>query len=326
MKLAMIGLGRMGGNMTERLLKEGHAVVAYDRDAASVAGAEKLGAIGARSVEEVVRKLDPPRVVWLMIPVGNPVEETIKALRPLLSPGDIIVDGGNSRFSDSVRRARELAVDGIGFLDSGTSGGVWGLKDGYCLMIGGEAEHFRKVEPVFKSLAPPEGYALVGRAGAGHYTKMIHNAIEYAMLQAYGEGFAMLEASDFDLDLRRTATLWTRGAVVRSWLLDLLAQALRDDPELASVEGYVDDSGMGRWTMQEAVELAVPVPALADALFARFSSRQQDSFSAKVIAALRAQFGGHAVKGATRREPSCRKTVARSGRSSASSPVPRTPR
>jgi len=231
-----------------------------------------------------------------MIPVGPPVEETISALRPLLARGDIVVDGGNSRFIDSVRRAGELAADGIGFLDAGTSGGVWGLKEGYCLMIGGEAEHFRKVEPVFKTLAPPEGYAHVGRAGAGHYTKMIHNAIEYAMLQAYGEGFAMLEASDFDLDLRRVAALWTHGAVVRSWLLDLLARALEDDPELAAIEGYVEDSGMGRWTVHEAVEMAVPVPALADALFARFASRQPDSFSAKVIAALRKQFGGHAVR------------------------------
>jgi 6-phosphogluconate dehydrogenase len=298
MKLAMIGLGRMGGSMTERLLKAGHAVVAYAPDAAAVAEAEKRGAIGAHSVEEVVRKLEPPRVVWLMIPVGPPVEETINALRPLLARGDIIVDGGNSRFTDSVRRAGELAAAGIGFVDAGTSGGVWGLKDGYCLMIGGDAEHIQKVEPVFKTLAPPEGYAHVGRAGAGHYTKMIHNAIEYAMLQAYGEGFAMLEASDFDLDLPRIAALWTHGAVVRSWLLDLLALALKDDPELASIEGYVEDSGMGRWTVHEAVELAVPVPALADALFARFASRQQDSFSAKVIAALRNHFGGHAVRAA----------------------------
>lgn len=296
MKLAMIGLGRMGGSMTERLVNDGHEVVAYAPDAAAVAAAEKRGAIGAHSVAEVVRKLDPPRVVWLMIPVGPPVEETINALRPLLARGDIVVDGGNSRFTDSVRRAGELAADGIGFLDAGTSGGVWGLKEGYCLMIGGEADHFRKVEPVFKTLAPPEGYAHVGCAGAGHYTKMIHNAIEYAMLQVYGEGFAMLEASDFDLDLRRVAALWTHGAVVRSWLLDLLARALKDDPELAAIEGYVEDSGMGRWTVHEAVEMAIPVPALADALFARFASRQTDSFSAKVIAALRKQFGGHAVK------------------------------
>jgi len=296
MKLAMIGLGRMGGSMTERLVNDGHEVVAYAPDAAAVAAAEKRGAIGAHSVAEVVRKLDPPRVVWLMIPVGPPVEETINALRPLLARGDIVVDGGNSRFTDSMRRAGELAADGIGFLDAGTSGGVWGLKEGYCLMIGGEADHFRKVEPVFRTLAPPEGYAHVGRAGAGHYTKMIHNAIEYAMLQAYGEGFAMLEASDFDLDLRRVAALWTHGAVVRSWLLDLLARALKDDPELAAIEGYVEDSGMGRWTVHEAVEKAVPVPALADALFARFASRQPDSFSAKVIAALRKQFGGHAVR------------------------------
>jgi len=296
MKLAMVGLGRMGGNMAERLLRGGHQVVANARSADSVKEAEAHGAIGARSLEEVAQKLEPPRVIWLMIPVGKPVEETIKVLRPLLSRGDIIVDGGNSRFSDSVRRAEELKAAGIGFLDSGTSGGVWGLKEGYCLMIGGEEEHFRKVEPVFKTLAPPKGYAHVGRAGAGHYTKMIHNAIEYAMLQAYGEGFEMLQASGFDLDLRRIAELWTQGAVVRSWLLDLLVLALKEDPKLSSIRGYVEDSGMGRWTVLEAVERGVPVPALADSLFARFASRQEESFSAKVIAALRNQFGGHAVR------------------------------
>jgi len=297
MKLAMVGLGRMGGNMVERLLRGGHEVVAYARSADSIKEAESHGAIGARTLEEVVAKLDPPRVVWLMIPVGKPVEETIKALRPLLGKGDIIVDGGNSRFSDSERRAEELKAAGIGFLDSGTSGGVWGLKEGYCLMVGGEAKDFRTLEPVFATLAPPDGYAHVGRAGSGHYTKMIHNAIEYAMLQSYGEGFEMLQASGFDLDLSRIAELWTHGAVVRSWLLDLLVRALKEDPKLASIRGYVDDSGMGRWTVLEAVERAVPVPAFADSLFARFSSRQQESFSSKVIAALRNQFGGHAVKG-----------------------------
>jgi 6-phosphogluconate dehydrogenase len=231
-----------------------------------------------------------------MIPVGPPVEETIRELRPRLAAGDVIVDGGNSRFSDSERRARELAADGIGFLDSGTSGGVWGLREGYCLMIGGEARHFARVEPVFRTLAPPEGYAHVGPAGAGHYVKMVHNAIEYAMLQSYGEGFELLQVSEYGLDLRRIAELWTRGAVVRSWLLDLLVLALREDPKLASIKGYVDDSGMGRWTIHEAVDRGVPVPAMADSLFARFASRQTESFSAKVIAALRNQFGGHAVK------------------------------
>lgn len=302
MKLAMVGLGRMGGNMVERLLRGGHEVVAYARSADSIREAESHGAIGARTLEELVAKLETPRIVWLMIPVGKPVEETIGALRPLLERGDIIVDGGNSRFSDSARRAEELQGAGIGFLDSGTSGGVWGLKEGYCLMIGGEAADFRKLEPIFATLAPPEGYAHVGRAGAGHYTKMIHNAIEYAMLQSYGEGFEMLQASGFDLDLSRIAELWTHGAVVRSWLLDLLVLALKEDPKLASIRGYVDDSGMGRWTVLEAVDRAVPVPAFADSLFARFASRQEESFSAKVIAALRNQFGGHAVRAVATRE------------------------
>jgi len=296
MKLGMIGLGRMGGNMTERLVAGGHQVVAHARSAESVAEAQRKGAIGAHSLEEVVRKLDAPRVVWLMIPVGKPVEETIQTLRPMLSGGDVIVDGGNSRFSDSARRARDLSEAGLGFLDAGTSGGVWGLKEGYCLMVGGEEKFFRVVEPAFATLAPKEGYAHVGPSGAGHYAKMIHNAIEYAMLQAYGEGFEMLNVSGFDLDLSRIAELWTHGAVVRSWLLDLLVLALKEDPKLASIKGYVEDSGMGRWTLQEAIERAVPAPALADSLFARFASRQPESFSAKVIAALRNQFGGHAVK------------------------------
>ncbi|MFN2386705.1 MAG: phosphogluconate dehydrogenase (NAD(+)-dependent, decarboxylating) [Thermoanaerobaculia bacterium] len=296
MKIGMVGLGRMGGNMTERLLEGGHQVVAYARSAESVREAVGRGAIGAGSLEELVGKLEAPRVVWLMIPVGRPVEETIRELRSRLAPGDVVVDGGNSRFSDSERRARELAADGIGFLDSGTSGGVWGLKEGYCLMIGGEARDFDRVEPVFRTLAPPEGYAHIGPAGAGHYVKMVHNAIEYAMLQSYGEGFELLQVSEYGLDLRRIAELWTRGAVVRSWLLDLLVLALREDPKLASIEGYVEDSGMGRWTIHEAVDRGVPVPVMADSLFARFVSRQTDSFSAKVIAALRNQFGGHAVK------------------------------
>lgn len=296
MRIGMVGLGRMGGNMTERLLEGGHQVVAYARSVASVQEAVGRGAIGAGSLEELVSKLEPPRVVWLMIPVGRPVEDTILELRRCLASGDIIVDGGNSRFSDSARRAGELAGAGIGFLDSGTSGGVWGLKEGYCLMIGGEPGYFRQVEPVFRTLAPPDGYAHVGPAGAGHYVKMVHNAIEYAMLQSYGEGFELLQVSDYGLDLPRIAELWTHGAVVRSWLLDLLVLALREDPRLASIKGYVEDSGMGRWTIHEAVDRGVPVPAMADSLFARFASRQSESFSAKVIAALRNQFGGHAVK------------------------------
>jgi 6-phosphogluconate dehydrogenase len=297
MKLGFVGLGRMGGNMVERLLEGGHEIVAYARSEDSIRDAESRGAAGARSLEELAGKLTPPRVVWLMIPAGKPVEDTVARLAALLSAGDVIVDGGNSRFSDSARHASDLAAVEIGFLDCGTSGGVWGLKNGYCLMAGGKAEHFRLVEPALKTLAPQDGYAHVGPAGAGHYVKMVHNAIEYSMLQGYGEGFEMLQASGYDLDLLQVSRLWTHASVVRSWLLDLLVRALEQDPRLADIRGYVEDSGEGRWTLHEAIERSVPVPALADALFARFSSRQKESFSAKVIAALRNQFGGHTVQG-----------------------------
>jgi 6-phosphogluconate dehydrogenase len=295
MKLGFVGLGRMGGNMVRRLLADGHEIVAWARSSESVKEAVSDGAIGATSLEDLAVRLSSPRVVWLMIPAGQPVEQSIATLRPLLSGGDVIVDGGNSRFSDSARRAAELEKDGIGFLDAGTSGGIWGRKNGYCLMVGGRSDHFRTVEPAFKTLAPPEGYAHVGAAGSGHFTKMVHNAIEYAMLQGYGEGFEMLQASGYDLDLLQVARLWTHASVVRSWLLDLLVLALEDDPKLATIKGFVQDSGEGRWTLHEAIERAVPMPALADALFARFYSRQPESFSAKVIAALRGQFGGHAI-------------------------------
>jgi len=296
MKLGFVGLGRMGGNMVRRLLADGHEIVAWARSAESVKEVVSDGAVGATSLEDVAARLSPPRVVWIMIPAGDPVEKSIATLRPLLSAGDVLVDGGNSRFSDSARRAAELEKDGIGFLDSGTSGGIWGLKNGYCLMVGGRAEPFRTVEPALKTLAPPEGYAHVGPPGAGHFVKMVHNAIEYSMLQGYGEGFELLAASGYELDLPRVARLWTHGSVVRSWLLDLLVLALEADPKLESIKGFVQDSGEGRWTLHEAIERAVPMPALADALFARFTSRQEESFSAKVIAALRNQFGGHAVE------------------------------
>jgi len=296
MKLGFVGLGKMGGNMVRRLLADGHEVVAWARGADAIQEAVSYGAVGATSLQDVVPRLSPPRVVWLMIPAGDPVESSIAALRPLLAAGDVIVDGGNSRFSDSARRANDVAARGIGYLDAGTSGGVWGLKNGYCLMVGGKAEHFRMVEPALATLAPKDGYAHVGQPGAGHYVKMVHNAIEYSMLQGYGEGFEMLQASGYDLDLLQVSRLWTHASVVRSWLLDLLVLALENDPRLANIRGYVEDSGEGRWTLQEAIERSVPVPTLADALFARFSSRQKESFSAKVIAALRNQFGGHAVK------------------------------
>jgi len=296
MKLGFVGLGKMGGNMVRRLLADRHEVVAWARGEDSVKEAVSYGAVGATSLEDIVPRLSPPRVVWLMIPAGDPVEGSIAALRPLLSKGDVIVDGGNSRFTDSARRAADLAQSGIGFLDAGTSGGIWGRQNGYCLMVGGEADHFRTVEPVFKTLAPPDGYAHVGAAGSGHFVKMVHNAVEYAMLQGYGEGFEMLQASGYDLDLLKISKLWTHASVVRSWLLDLLVLALEQDPKLATIKGFVQDSGEGRWTLHEAIERAVPMPALAAALFARFTSRQAESFSAKVIAALRNQFGGHAVE------------------------------
>jgi 6-phosphogluconate dehydrogenase len=295
MRLGFVGLGRMGGNMVRRLLADGHEIVAWARSEESVREAAAGGAVVATSLEDVAARLTPPRVVWLMIPAGDPVEKSIAGLRPLLSAGDVIVDGGNSRFSDSARRAADLEKDRIGFLDAGTSGGVWGLKYGYCLMVGGLSDHFRVVEPAFKTLAPPDGYAHVGAPGAGHFVKMVHNAIEYVMLQGYGEGLEILQASGYDLDLLQISKLWTHASVVRSWLLDLLVRALEADPKLATVKGFVEDSGEGRWTLHEAIERAVPMPALADSLFARFYSRQPESFSAKVIAALRNQFGGHAV-------------------------------
>ena len=296
MKLGMIGLGKMGANMTLRLTRGGHSVVAYSEGSTAQAAARGAGAEFADSATALIDRLTAPNIVWLMIPAGDPVDQTIAVLRPGLSRGDIVIDGGNSRFQDSRRRAADLGRDGIFFLDAGTSGGVWGLQNGYCLMVGGDEAACRQVEPIFRTLAPENGYARVGDSGAGHYTKMVHNAIEYSMLQGIGEGFEILHASDFHLDLAKIADLWLHASVVRSWLLELLADALKKDPGLSKVRGWVADSGEGRWTLQEAIDRAVPAPALADALFARFRSRQDDSFSAKAIAALRNEFGGHDVK------------------------------
>jgi 6-phosphogluconate dehydrogenase len=247
-------------------------------------------------LEEAVSLLPPPRHVWLMVPSGDPVTQTIEALAPLLAKGDAIIDGGNSNYHDSVARAASLRERGLHFVDCGTSGGVWGLKNGYCLMIGGEEEIFRRMEPVFKTLAPADGYAYMGPSGAGHYVKMVHNGIEYGLLQAYAEGFELMDASTYDLDLKRIAALWNRGSVVRSWLLELAERALLEDPDLAAIRGYVEDSGEGRWTVQEAIDRDVPATVLTYALFARFRSRQEESFGAKLIAALRQQFGGHGVR------------------------------
>jgi 6-phosphogluconate dehydrogenase len=288
MKLGMVGLGRMGGNMTERLRGDGHDVETYARTAP-----ERT----ADSLVELASQLGQPRVVWLMIPAGDPTEHAFQTLLPLLEDGDTVVDGGNSNFRDSQRRAAEARAKGVFFLDAGVSGGVWGLTEGYCLMVGGEEEGFRIVEPALQTLAPEGGYAHVGPSGAGHFVKMVHNGIEYGLMQAYAEGFELLRGiEDFDLDLGQVASLWQHGSVVRSWLLELLERAFEEDPDLEQIRGYVDDSGEGRWTVHEAIEAAVPVPAIALALFARFASRQDESFAAKVNAALRKQFGGHAVK------------------------------
>ncbi len=296
MQLGMVGLGRMGGNMVLRLLGGGHEVVAYDRLAETVDAFKEQGATPAYTLAEVAQSLSPPRHVWMMVPSGLPVTQTIEALVPLLAPGDAIIDGGNSNYKDSIARAQALRERGLHFMDVGTSGGVWGLKNGYCLMIGGAEDVFHRLEPVFKTLAPPAGYGYMGPAGAGHYVKMIHNGIEYGLLEAYAEGFELLDAAPYDLDLHRIAALWNQGSVVRSWLLELAERALEQDPELRTIAGFVEDSGEGRWTVQEAIDRDVPAAALAHALFARFRSRQKESFGAKLIAALREQFGGHRVK------------------------------
>jgi 6-phosphogluconate dehydrogenase len=295
LELGMIGLGRMGANMTERLVRGGHRVITYDRSPEAIQRVVDIGALGSRSLAEFVKQLSPPRAIWLMVPAGDPVDQTIEQLQPQLSKGDVLIDGGNSHYKDSIRRAGTLQGQGLHFVDAGTSGGIWGLKVGYCMMIGGEKEIVTRLDPIFKTLAPPDGFLHVGPSGAGHFVKMIHNGIEYGMMQAYGEGFELLKASQFDLDLEKISHLWNQGSVVRSWLLELCESAFAKDPELASIKGYVEDSGEGRWTA-EAIERNVPAPVLMLSLFARFASRQGSSFSAKVIAALRNEFGGHAVR------------------------------
>jgi 6-phosphogluconate dehydrogenase len=296
MQLGFVGLGRMGLNMVTRLIGGGHEIVAFDRSADAVARATAAGARGVASLEALVGALTAPRVVWVMVPAGDPTELTLSALSMLLSRGDTAIDGGNSNFHDDVRRAEALEGKGIHFVDSGTSGGIWGLKEGYCLMVGGDAEVCRRLEPVFLTLAPPDGYLRVGGHGAGHFVKMVHNAIEYGLMQAYAEGFELMHASEYQIDLPAVAALWNHGSVVRSWLLELAARALAEDPTLASLRGWVDDSGEGRWTLDEAIERSVPMPALTAALFTRFRSRQDNPFAERLLAALRNQFGGHAVK------------------------------
>ena len=296
MQLGMVGLGRMGANMTLRLLGGGHEVVVYDIDADAVADSASQGATPASSLSELASKLQPPRAVWVMVPAGPVTEKAVAELGEVLRPGDAIIDGGNSRYTDTVERAATMFKKGISFIDCGTSGGIWGLQEGFCLMIGSDVEEFERLEPIFRTLAPEQGYARVGPPGAGHFVKMVHNGIEYSVMQGYAEGFELMSASEFRLDLPQISELWRHGSVVRSWLLDLLASALKEDPELARLTDYVEDSGEGRWTLEEAISRAVPMPALADALFARFSSRQDQSFAGKVLAALRKEFGGHAVR------------------------------
>ena len=296
MELGMIGLGRMGANMTERLVLGGHRVITYDRSSEAVQRVVDKGALGAHSLADFVKQLSLPRAIWLMVPAGDPVDQTIELLLPQLYKDDVLIDGGNSNYKDSIRRAEKLKQQGLHFVDAGTSGGIWGLKVGYCMMIGGEKEIVARLEPIFKTLAPKDGFLHVGPSGAGHFVKMIHNGIEYGMLQAYGEGFELLKASQFDLNLGAISHLWNQGSVVRSWLLELCESAFAKDPKLDAIQGYVEDSGEGRWTVAEAIEKSVPAPVLTLALFARFASRQDSSFSAKVIAALRNEFGGHAVK------------------------------
>jgi 6-phosphogluconate dehydrogenase len=296
MQLGLIGLGRMGSGMTLRLLQGGHQVMVYDRVPEAGAALAGKGATVTGSLEDLGQKLKAPRIIWLMIPAGPPVDDAIQRLSGTLSPGDIIIDGGNSNYQDSIRRAETLRSQQIEFLDVGVSGGIWGLKVGFNLMAGGNQATFKQVEPIFKTLAPPDGYAYVGPSGAGHYSKMVHNGIEYSMLQGYAEGFEILKAAPFGFDLEQLATLWNHGSVIRSWLLELAQAAFERDPQLSRIRGYVDDSGEGRWTLQEAIDHAVPAPALAMSLFMRFRSRQDDSFSDKVIAALRNEFGGHPVK------------------------------
>jgi len=300
MDIAMIGLGKMGANMAERLLKGGHRVVVFDLSEEAIKSAEDKGAEGARTLEEVVKKLQPPRSVWVMVPAGVPTEKTIEELSEILSPGDIVIDGGNSNYRDSIRRGRELSEKGVHFVDVGTSGGVWGLAEGYSMMVGGNEEAVERLGPVLSTLAPDpdKGWGRVGPIGSGHFVKMVHNGIEYGLMEAYAEGFELMrEKKEFGLDLHRIAEIWRYGSVVRSWLLDLTARALSENQDLEGIAAFVPDSGEGRWTVHEAIELGVSIPVITLALQGRFRSREEAPFADKLLAAMRNQFGGHAIKG-----------------------------
>jgi 6-phosphogluconate dehydrogenase len=297
MHIGFIGLGRMGGNMVRRLILDGHAVVVYNRTPEKTTEIASEGAIPSYSIEELVGKLEKPRAVWVMVPAGDATEAQITELLEHLEPGDTIIDGGNTNFHDDVRRHHDLATKGIGYVDAGTSGGIWGLKVGFCLMVGGETATVEPLIPIFTSLAPPGGFLHVGGPGAGHYVKMVHNGIEYGLMQAYAEGFEIMHASDYKLDLAAISELWMQGSVVRSWLLELAGRAFKaNGQDLDHLKGYVADSGEGRWTIQEAIDKDVPAPVITLSLLTRFRSRQDDSYGAKVLAALRNEFGGHAVK------------------------------
>jgi 6-phosphogluconate dehydrogenase len=300
----MVGLGRMGMNMARRLLQGKHEVFAYNRTRSRTKELEKEGATGAYSLKELVKKLNQPRIVWLMLPAGGPTNESIDKLSGLLSKGDVLVDGGNTYYKDDIRHAEQIKPKGIHFVDAGVSGGIWGLKIGYCLMVGGDKKIFKYIEPILKTLAPPDGYLYCGPTGAGHFVKMVHNGIEYGMMQSYGEGFEILQASPYNkyLKFAKVAHLWNQGSVVRSWLLELAESAFARDDRLSDIEGYVEDSGEGRWTVQQAVESGVSAPVIAISLFQRFLSKQKDAFSNKVLAALRQEFGGHAIVSAKGRK------------------------
>ena len=297
MELGIVGLGRMGSSIGRRLLKNGHRVVVYDRTPRTVEGLMAEGAEGAYTLENLVKRLPTPRAIWLMVPAGDIVTKSITELVPHLAPGDTLIDGGNSNYKDSMRRAQELQAHGLHFLDVGTSGGIWGLELGFCLMVGGEEAAFKRLEPIFQALAPEEGYAYVGPSGAGHFSKMIHNGIEYGLMEAYAEGFEILRAQKgFHFNVEQMARLWNHGSVIRSWLLELTERILEQNPELEDIRGYVEDSGEGRWAVLEAIDSDVPAPVITLALLQRFRSRQEESYSAKIIAALRNEFGGHVVR------------------------------
>ena len=299
MQIGMIGLGRMGGNMARRLMRGGHDVVAYDPNPEAVGSLTAEGAAGAGSLADLKSALSKPRAVWVMVPDGAPTDTTIGELGKMLDAGDTVIDGGNSNYKDSIRHSEELAGAGITFLDAGTSGGIWGLAEGYSMMVGGDRAAYERLESIFKTLAPSEdtGHGYVGPAGAGHFTKMIHNGIEYGMMQSFAEGFEILKAKEeLKLDLAQIAEIWREGSVVRSWLLDLIAEALHEDADLSTIQAYVDDSGEGRWTVEESIALSVPAPVIAASLQARFRSRQDQPYGAKLLAAMRNKFGGHAIK------------------------------